>query len=62
MYNWLCYNKLSLNVEKKSTWYFIKKSKNIDYPKLRLNDRIIDRVANFNFLGIIPNQNSNWNH
>ena len=41
---------------------FHNKFKNIDYPELRLNDRIIDRVENFNFLNIILNQNLNWNH
>ena len=62
VYNWLCFNKLSLNVEKTKYMVFHNKFKNIDYPELRLNDRIIDRVENFNFLGIILNQNLNWNH
>ena len=40
---------------------FHNKSKNINYPELKLFDRLIDRVENFYFLGIILNQNLNWN-
>ena len=61
VYNWLCFNRLSLNVEKTKYMVFHNKFKNINYPELRLFDRLIDRVENFDFLGIVLNQNLNWN-
>ena len=47
--NWLCFKRLSLNVEKTKYMVFHNKSKNINYPELRLFDRLIDRVENFLF-------------
>ena len=49
VYKWLCFNRLSLNVEKTKYMVFHNKSNNINYPELRLFDRLIDRVENFDF-------------
>ena len=62
---WLAINKLSLNVSK--TKYMIFHALNKDLtrciPTLVINGNIIERVRNFNFLGILFNENMSWkNH
>ena len=53
VYNWLAVNKLSLNVKKR----------NIFLPELKINDISIERVQNFNFLGLNLNEHISWkNH
>ena len=54
---WLEINKLSLNVKKK-IMIFHHKQRNIEnlIPQLNLNEQIIERVTDFNFLGLTIDQ------
>ena len=70
--DWLAVNKLSLNMQKKTT---TKKTKNKlmiyhyrqrvitenDIPHLMINNTLIERVTEFNFLGLTVNESMNWN-
>ena len=61
--DWLTVNKLSLNVDK--TKYMILHNyqrviANEDIPDLQINDKKIERVAGFNFLGLTINEFMNW--
>ena len=47
--NWLTANKLSLNVHKSKYMIFSKSSKFNSYPKLKIDDSIIQQVHEFNF-------------
>ena len=49
-FDWLCSNKLSLNVRKTKFACFHTKQKKIVYPDLKINTISIDRVSEFNFL------------
>ena len=51
--NWLCSNKLALNVSKTKFACFHTKQKRIVYPDLKINTISNDRVSEFNFLGLI---------
>ena len=50
--DWLCSNKLSLNVKKKYM-AFHTAQRNVKYPILTLNNIEIKRIIQFNFLGVI---------
>ena len=58
LYNWLAVNKLSLNVKKSKYIVFHAVNKNIEgrLPELKINDISIERVQNFNFLGLNLNE------
>ena len=62
VYDWLAVNKLSLNVNKTKYTVFHAINKNIEgvIPELIINGIIIERVQNFNFLGIFFNANMLW--
>ena len=60
VYNWLCSNRLSLNVEKTKYVSFHTAKKTVVYPNLKINNIIIDRVAQFNFLGRIISSDLKW--
>ena len=64
IYDWLAVNKLSLNIKK--TKYIVFHAINKDIagliPELQVNDIIIERVENFNFLGLIFNEHMFWTH
>ena len=63
IYRWLCSNKLSLNVSKIKFACFHAAKGIVAYPELKINSIIIDRVAEFNFLGLIIFSNMKWkNH
>ena len=65
VYNWLAVNKLSLNVKKTKYIVFHVVNKNIEgrLPELKTNDISIERVQNFNFLGLNLNEYMSWkNH
>ena len=65
VYNWLAVNKLSLNVKKKPKYMtFHAINKNIEglIPELRINDINIERVQNFNFLGLNLDEHMFWKH
>ena len=58
--DWLKINKLSLNVGKTKFMIFHKANKRIPNIKLYIDDTEIERVQNFNFLGVILNENLSW--
>ena len=62
VYEWLCLNKLSLNVKKTKYMLFHNRQRNIDsvIPSLHINNHFIDRVKDFNFLGITIDQHMSW--
>ena len=60
---WLEINKLSLNVKKTKFMIFHHKQQNIEnlIPQLNLNEQIIERVTDFDFLGLTIDQYLTWN-
>ena len=61
--DWLTVNKLSLNVEKTKFMVFHNYQRviaNEDIPDLMINDKKIERVSCFNFLGLTINKFMNW--
>ena len=62
VYDWLAVNKLSLNTKKTKYMIFHAMNKKIDYliPEIKINDILIERVTNFNFLGLTLNENVSW--
>ena len=61
--DWLTVNKLSLNVEKNKFMVFHNYQRviaNDDIPDLVINDKKIERVSCFNFLGLTINEFMNW--
>ena len=61
VYDWLCSNKLSLNVSKTKYICFHTSNKTVTYPKLKINNVTIDRVNDFKFLGLIISSNLKCN-
>ena len=61
IYNWLCSNKLSLNVSKTKFMCLHAPQKVMTYPILKINNINIERVTDFNFLGLIISSNLKWN-
>ena len=62
--DWLAVNKLSLNAAKTKFMLFHNYQKIInedDIPHLTINDTLIERVTEFNFLGLTINEFMNWN-
>ena len=57
---WLLSNKLVLNVAKSMFMLFFKHPKIVLTINLSINDNPIEQVTNFNFLGIIIDQNITW--
>ena len=57
---WLSSNKLSLNVRKTKFMLFHTSHRNIDYPTLKINNSEIERVSDFNFLGLVLSSNLKW--
>ena len=41
--------------------YFYQRQKSIIYPTITINGVEIEKVDNFNFLGLIINKNLKWN-
>ena len=61
IYDWLIVNKLSLNIKK--TKYMLFHTINTKFtfvPKLVINSITLERVENFNFLGLTINENLSW--
>ena len=62
--DWLTANKLSLNVEKTKFVFFFHNYQRVianeDIPDLMINDKKIERVSCFNFLGFTINEFMNW--
>ena len=63
VYTWLCTNRLSLNIKKTKFMIFHNKNKKIIHlvPNITINNIMIERVEDFNFLGITINEMLNWN-
>jgi len=59
--NWLKLNKLSLNINKTKALLFRTPQKQISPPELIIDGLHIEFVTNFNFLGIILDENLKWN-
>ena len=62
--DWLAVNKLSLNVQKNEFMIFHYRQRVIkenDIPCLVINNTQIERVTEFNFLGLTVNEYMNWN-
>ena len=57
---WLDLNKLSLNVAKTKYMLFSPPNKNITYPQLKINNRVIECVKEFDFLGVLLDANMKW--
>lgn len=60
--DWLRCNKLSLSVPKTKYMIFHKPQKQILELQLTINNTAIERVRNFDFLGLTINENLNWKH
>ena len=61
--DWLIVNKLSLYISKTKFIQFHCKQKIMNednYPKLKINNSEIERVQEFNFLGLTINENYGW--
>ena len=56
---WLASNKLSLNARKTKFMVFHTVQRKIQYPILTINNTVIDRVKQFNFLGKILHYTQN---
>ena len=61
IYDWLYSNKLSLNVSKTKLMCFHTPQKVITCPILKINNINIERVTDFNFLGLIISSSLKWN-
>ena len=57
---WLGANKLSLNISKIKFMVFHTSNRSVTYPVLQIDRRPIERVAQFNFLGLILQSNLAW--
>ena len=64
IYDWLCVNKLSLNIPKTKFMMFRHKQRRIGnlMPNLRINGNAIDYVSAFNFLGVMLDENLTFDH
>ncbi len=61
--NWFKLNKLSLNTTKSKCMVFHRPQKFVMYPKLKTDHIEIEGVKEFNFLGIVLNEQLTWkNH
>ena len=59
--DWLAVNKLSLNVRKTKFMIFHTHGTKFSYiPKININGTELERVENFNFLGLTINENLSW--
>ena len=59
---WLAINKLSLNISKTKYMLFHHKQKDVSHIELNLeiNNTPLEKVSDFNFLGLIINENLTW--
>ena len=62
VHDWLAVNKLSLNVKKTKFMVFYTSNKNITpfIPSLKIGGKSIERVQDFNFLGLTINEKMSW--
>ena len=57
---WLSSNKLSLNIKKTKFMVFHTPQRRVNYLVLKLNNVNIERVSQFNFLGVVINSTLKW--
>ena len=57
---WLNINKLPLNKSKSKYMIFHVPNKDIQYLTLKIDNVIIEKVDEFNFLGLTMDTNQNW--
>ena len=57
---WLASNKLALNAQKTKFMVFHSMQRKVKYPVLTINNTIIERVKQFNFLGVILHYTLKW--
>ncbi len=57
---WFKLNKLSLNASKSKYMIFHAYQRPIDHIVIKMNDIVIEKVQNFNFLGIMVNEHLDW--
>ena len=63
LYTWLVSNKLTLNVSKTRYMVFHYVQKKIDFntfPEVKINNLAVQRCSNFDFLGLVVNENLSW--
>ena len=61
IYDWLVVNKLSLNIRKTKFMLFHSPNTKFTFiPNLNINGIELERVENFNFLGLTINENLSW--
>ena len=62
VYDWLAVNKSSLNMKKIKYMIFHAMNKKMDdlFTTVKIDDTPIERVSNFNFLGLTVNENMSW--
>ena len=53
-------NKLSLNIKKTKFMVFHTSQRRVNYPVLKLNNVNIERMSQFNFLGVVINSTLKW--
>ena len=58
--DWLAANLLSPNCDKSKFMLFYKPPRKIHIPNIKLNNNDIDHVKEFNFLGLLINNNLTW--
>ena len=58
---WLGPNKLSLNITNTKFMFFHMHNRSVSYPDLQINGNKIERVTEFNFLGMVLQSNLSWN-
>ena len=58
--DWLGANKLSFNIVKTKYMLYHSINKRVIYPKLKINNNNIDRITQFNFLGVILHERMSW--
>ena len=63
IHTWLAINKLSLNVKKTKFMLFHHRQRNVEslVPYLQINGHELERVREFNFLGLTIDENVTWN-
>ena len=61
LWDWLGANKLSLNFVKTKYMVFHTNMRNVTYPNLKVNNSNVERVTQFNFLGVILHSHMTWN-
>ena len=61
LWEWLGANKLSLNIAKTKYMVLHISKKNVIYPNLKVNNSNIERITQFNFMGVILHSHMMWN-